>query len=206
MRKKEIKEEKTMREKKIRMTLRAAVVVLCLGLSACASAPMSQSQKAEEVESVRDMASQTLASLHKANPATKGAIANSAGYAVFSDFGFKLLLMGGERGAGIAVNNATKQETFMKMLELQPGLGLGAEKFRTVFVFDTAEAFSKFVTSGWEFGADAMAVAKTKTEGGALSGAVTVSQGVHMYQLNQEGAIVGVSITGAKYYKDTKLN
>jgi len=94
----------------------------------------------------------------------------------------------------------------MKMLELQPGLGLGAEKFRTVFVFDTAEAFSKFVTSGWEFGADAMAVAKTKTEGGALAGAVTVSQGVHMFQLNQEGAIVGVSITGAKYYKDDKLN
>src|SRR5208337_3669385 len=113
-----IKEERTMRERKMRMTLRAAVVVLCLGLSACASAPMSQSQKAEEVESVRDMASQTLALLYKANPAAEGAIANSAGYAVFSDFGFKLMFMGGERGAGIAVNNATKQETFMKMVEL----------------------------------------------------------------------------------------
>jgi hypothetical protein len=38
--------------------------------------------------------------------------------------------------------------------------------------------------------------------GGALAGAVTVSQGVKMFQLNGEGAIVGVSLTAAKYYKD----
>jgi lipid-binding SYLF domain-containing protein len=198
--------EKTMRKQRMHVAMISAMVALCLGLSACASAPMSESKKAEQQASVRDMASQTLAQLYKANPAAQGAIADSAGYAVFSDFGFKLLFMGGEKGAGIAVNNATKQETFMKMMELQPGLGLGAEKFRVVFVFDTSEAFNKFVTSGWEFGANAMAAAKTKTEGGALAGAVTVSEGVHMYQLTQGGAIVGVSITGAKYYKDSKLN
>jgi hypothetical protein len=45
---------------------------------------------------------------------------DAAGYAVFSDFGFKLLYAGGAKGNGIAVNNATKQETFMKMMELQP--------------------------------------------------------------------------------------
>jgi len=27
-----------------------------------------------------------------------------------------------------------------------------------------------------------------------------------MYQLTQDGAIAGVSITGAKYYRDTDLN
>jgi lipid-binding SYLF domain-containing protein len=206
MRKREINEERTMREKKIRITLVAGLVVLFLGLSACASAPLSQSKKAEDVASVRDMANQTLALLYKANPAAEGAISSAAGYAVFSDFGFKLLLMGGERGAGVAVNNATKQETFMKMLELQPGLGVGAEKFRTVFIFDSFDILNKFVTSGWEFGANAMAVARTETEGGALAGAVTVSEGVHLYQLDQDGAVVGVSITGAKYYKDSKLN
>jgi hypothetical protein len=36
----------------------------------------------------------------------------------------------------------------MKMLELQPGLGLGAEKYRLVLIFDNPEAFNKFVTSG----------------------------------------------------------
>lgn len=48
--------------------------------------------------------------------------------------------------------------------------------------------------------------AKTKTAGGALAGAVTVSEGVYMYQITEAGAIVGVSLTGAKYYKDKELN
>jgi len=52
----------------------------------------------------------------------------------------------------------------------------------------------------------AMASAKTKTVGGALAGAVTVSKGVKMFQLNDGGAIVGVSLTGAKYYKDKEFN
>ena len=92
------------------------------------------------------------------------------------------------------------------MLEFQPGMGLGVSKFRVVFVFETLEGFNRFVNSGWEFGANAMADAKPKAEGGALAGAVTVSKGVKMFQLNDEGAIVGVSLTAAKYYKDSQLN
>ena len=57
------------------------------------------------------------------------------------------------------------------MLEFQPGMGLGASKFRVVFVFETLEGFNRFVNSGWEFGANAMADAKPKAEGGALAGA-----------------------------------
>ena len=64
----------------------------------------------------------------------------------------------------------------MEMLEFQPGMGLGRLKFRAVFIFETSDAFDTFVNSGWEFGANAMADAKTKTEGGALAGAVTVSK------------------------------
>ena len=144
--------------------------------------------------------------LEQKHPAAKDAIAKAAGYAVFSDFGFKVMFMGGARGKGLAANNASRQETFMEMVELQPGMGLGASRFRVVFIFETPEAFNAFVTSGWEFGANAMAVAKTKTEGGALAGAVTVSKGVKMLQLNEEGVIAGVSLTAAKYYKDKELS
>jgi len=133
-------------------------------------------------------------------------VGNAAGYAVFSDFGFKLLYGGAEKGSGVAVNNSTKHETFMKMFELQPGLGLGASKFKLILVFDTADEFNKFVTSGWEAGANLLAGAKTKTEGGAYAGAVTVSPGVHMYQMTEEGLIVGISITGGKFYPDKDLN
>jgi lipid-binding SYLF domain-containing protein len=182
------------------------MVLMSLALISCATTPLSKSDKDLQQDSVRDMVNQTLTQLYSKNPAAKAEIAKAAGYAVFSDFGFKVMWLGGAGGSGLAVNNATKQETFMKMVEFQPGLGLGAAKFRLVFVFETPEAFNSFVTSGWEAGANAMASAKTKTEGGALAGAISVSKGVKMFQLNEEGAIVGVSLTAAKYYKDKELN
>ncbi len=52
-----------------------------------------------------------------------------------------------------------------------------------------------------------MAAAKgDKGQGGGGGGALTLSEGVKMYQLDDTGAIVGVSITAAKYYKDDELN
>lgn len=84
---------------------------------------------------MREMASQTFEQLYASNPGARDAVEFAAGYGVFSDSGFKFLIGGGTRGAGIAINNTTKQETFMKMIELQPGVGFGVAKFRVVFVF-----------------------------------------------------------------------
>ncbi len=192
--------------KPIRLMIASAMMVMFLCLVACSSAQLSTSDKDQQQDSVRDMASQTLAQLYTKHPAAKDVLAKAAGYAVFSDFGFKVWTLGGARGKGVAVNNSHMRDIFMEMLEFQPGMGLGAIRFRVVFVFETQEAFNRFVNSGWEIGADAMAAAKSKTEGGALAGAVTVSEGVTMYQLDEEGLIVGVSITAAKYYKDKELN
>ena len=74
---------------------------------------------------------------------SKEAIQKSAGYAVFSNFGMKIFFAGGGSGKGIAVNNATKKETFMKMIELQAGLGFGVKKFSLVWVFETPAALGR---------------------------------------------------------------
>jgi lipid-binding SYLF domain-containing protein len=196
-----------MQTKKILLCV-AVVLFAFVFVAGCAgTTPKTQSEKDAARDDVRAVTAQSLAQLYKNEPAAKSAVANAAGYAVFSDFGFKVMLMGGAHGKGMAVNNATKQETFMKMVELQPGLGLGAEKYRLVLIFENQGAFNKFVTSGWELGANAMAAAKDdKGAGGGSAGAVTFGDGVNMYQLSDTGAIVGVSITGAKYYKDDDLN
>jgi lipid-binding SYLF domain-containing protein len=195
---------------KTKKFLKCAATVLFLIVFAvgCAGTKSkSQSEKNAARDDVRAMTQQTLAQLYQKDPAAKDAVADAAGYAVFSDFGVKVMVMGGAGGKGMAVNNATKQETFMKMGEFQPGLGLGAEKYHIVLIFANPDAFNKFVTSGWEVGANAMAAAKDdKGGGGGEAGAVTVSDGVKMYQLSDTGAIVGVSITAAKYYKDDELN
>jgi lipid-binding SYLF domain-containing protein len=195
-----------MKKKTLSVVIASAMVLMFLGLVACSTTPISKSDKEQQQDSVRDMANKTLSQLYAKHPAAKDAIAKAAGYAVFSDFGFKVWTLGGARGKGVAVNNSSMRDTFMEMLEFQPGMGLGASKYRVVFVFETLDAFNSFVNSGWEVGANAMADAKTKTEGGALAGAVTASKGVKMYQLDEEGLIVGVSVTAAKYYKDKELN
>ena len=197
---------KIMQTKRMRIIKTLAMALLCLGFAACATTQLSQSDINEQRDSLRNMANQALTNLYSTNPAAQGAIMNAAGYAVFSDFGFKLIYAGGAKGKGIAVNNATRQETFMKMMELQPGYGLGADKFWLIFAFANSAAYNSFVTSGWEAGANLMMAAKSNAAGGAFAGAVTVSEGVYMYQITQEGLVVGVSITGAKYSRDEDLN
>jgi lipid-binding SYLF domain-containing protein len=75
---------------------------------------------------VRKVADQTLQRLYKLQSGARQAIQNSGGYAVFSNFGMKILVLGGGKGEGVAVNKETRQETFMKILEVQAGLGLGS--------------------------------------------------------------------------------
>lgn len=189
-----------------RIFIVSLMVALGLGLQACSTAPMSQHQVDEQRASVREMANETLGQLYQQYPGARRQIERAAGYAVFSNFGLKVLFMGSATGEGIAVSHATRRTTFMRMVELQPGYGFGVQRFRLVFVFETPQAFDQFVNSGWEFGANAMASAKTSTQKMGNQLGVTVSPGVLMYQLSDQGAIVGVSLTGAKYYPDPDLN
>jgi lipid-binding SYLF domain-containing protein len=189
-----------------RIVMMSLMAALGLGLQACSTAPMSPNQVDEQRASVRAMANETLGQVYQQYPGARRQIGQAAGYAVFSNFGLKVLFMGSATGEGIAVKNPTRRETFMRMVELQPGYGFGVQQFRLVFVFETPQAYDQFVNSGWEFGANVMASAQSSTQQMGSELGVSVSPGVRMYQLSNQGAIVGVSITGAKYYPDANLN
>jgi lipid-binding SYLF domain-containing protein len=118
----------------------------------------------------------------------------------------KIFFAGGGSGKGIAVNNATKKETFMKMLEVQAGLGMGVKKFRLVWVFQTEETFSSFINSGWELGSQATVGAQYDDKGGGVAGAVAISKGIWLYQLTDDGLAAELTAKGTKYYKDDDLN
>jgi lipid-binding SYLF domain-containing protein len=167
-----------------------------------AQAASKEAQRAE----ARKVADQTLQRLYKLQPRAKEAIQKSAGYASFSNFGMKLLVAGGGKGEGVAVNNKTKRETFMKMVEVQAGLGFGIKKFRLVWIFETPEAFDSFVNSGWELGAQATAAAQVSGQGAWAAGAIAVSPGVWIYQLTDNGLALELTAKGTKYYKDDELN
>ena len=109
----------------------------------------------------------------------------------------KILFAGGGSGSGIAVNRKTNKETFMKMVEVQAGLGIGVKKFRLVWVFETQGALDKFVSQGWELGAQATAAAQMSGQGKqAYAGAMSVSPGVWLYQLTDDGLAAAGSRSG----------
>ncbi|HKF50231.1 MAG TPA: YSC84-related protein [Terracidiphilus sp.] len=171
-----------------------------------AAASLAADNKADEQASIRSMAQDRLQRLYKAQPGAQSAVQNAVGYAVFSNTGIKILLAGSGKGKGIAVNNQTKSETFMKMLEVQAGLGFGVKKFTVVFVFTTPGAFNNFVNSGWQFGSQASAAAKTSDNGGSMQGAASVSDGVYMYQMTDKGLAAEITVKSTKYRKDDDLN
>ena len=181
-------------------------IVTMFGVILLIAAPAGAKTKAEKQADARKSAQQTLAKLYEARPSAKAAINAAAGYAAFSNFGMKILLAGGGKGSGIAVDNRTQKVTYMKMREVQAGLGMGVKKFRTIFVFETKEAMDQFVNSGWEFGGQATAAAKSSDKGGSYQGAVQVRPGMWMYQLTDKGLALELTGKGTKYFKDDDLN
>ena len=186
---------------RLRMTTRILVMsLLFAGLSSAKDSPD------EKREKTRKMAAQTLQELYKLQPTAQSAIQKSAGYAVFNNMGTNLLLVSTARGAGVAVNSKSKQETFMKMISGGAGLGVGVKDYRVIFVFESDDALAKFLDSGWSGSAQTDVAAKAGEKGAAYSGAVEVAPGVWVYQITKNGLALQLTLQGTKYYKDDDLN
>jgi lipid-binding SYLF domain-containing protein len=155
---------------------------------------------------VREMAHDSLASLYEISPLSRLAVERAVGYAVFSTFGIKLFFAGGTTGKGVVVNNHTGRQTFMKMVQVQGGLGFGVAKSRLIFIFTTEQAIRDFVNTGWEFGAQASLAAMAGGQGGMFSGAASIAPGVYLYQLTDTGLSATLTVAGTKFFKDTDLN
>lgn len=178
------------------------LTTLLLATGVTSAAPDAERQRNE----IRQGSAKILTNLYKVQPSARKAIETAAGYAVFSNVGMKIFFAGGGTGHGIAVNQATKKETFMKMVEVQAGLGMGIKKFKVVFVFQNKQALESFVNSGWEASAQTSVAAIDGNRGMALQGAISVSPGVWVYQITEQGLVLDATLKGTKYYKNDELN
>lgn len=189
--------------------MKRRAVVLAAGAAAAVPGIVfaaKEKDKGKEQAEVRQAADQALAAVYKVQPSARKAVESAAGYAAFSNFGMKILVAGSGTGKGVAVSNKTKAVTYMKMAELQAGIGFGVKKFQLVWVFETEDALNKFVNSGWEIGGQATASAKTGDKGAGYQGAVAVSPGVWLYQVTGDSLALELTAKGTKYYKDSDLN
>ena len=184
----------------------ALILLFYAGVPPLASGADDAKKKEEARADIVKMSDATLSRLYKAQPQAKTAVVKAAGYAVFSNFGMKILLAGSGTGKGVAVNNSTKKKTYMKMIEVQAGLGIGVKKFRLVWVFEKQKDLDAFINSGWELGAQSTAAAQASGQGASFAGAMSVAPGIWLYQLTDDGLAVELTAKGTKYYKDSDLN
>ncbi|MBT1064348.1 hypothetical protein KJY73_12225 [Bowmanella sp. Y26] len=178
-------------------------VVIALLLVACTST--SQETVGQRRAEVQKMVQETVSSVQKHQSNIRQKMASAPGYAVFSNANVNVILASFSGGYGLAHDNASGKDIYMKMGEAGIGLGLGVKDFRAVYIFKTRKAFDRFVESGWMVGAHADAAAKADDKGGAAAAEI-VADDVEIYQLTEAGLALQATIKGTKYWQDDSLN
>ena len=175
------------------MKIRTIAAILAVALLS-AGMRIAADDNEEKRQKTRKMAAEALQDLYKLEPAAQAAIQKAAGYAVFDNMGVNVLLLSTARGSGLAVNNKTKQETFMKMASAGAGVGMGVKDYVVVFVFENEKALAQFLDSGWSGSGQADAAAKAGEKGGAYSGAAEVAPGIWVYQITKNGLALQLTL------------
>jgi len=160
---------------------------------------LSAAQQRLEID---NMAKATHETLFAKSPEAKKLYGTAYGCAIFDNLKLSFLLTAGG-GKGVAIPKANPdRRTYMEMGSAGIGVGLGAQKYQVVFLFETKDRFDKFVNEGWT--ADVAANAVAGTEGAnAQAGFVN---GIAIYQLTESGLMLQADISGTKYSKDDALN
>ncbi len=122
------------------------------------------------------------------------------GWAAFHNTKVAVGISGGG-GHGVAVAKAGKR-TYMRMGTGGIGFGLGAQKYKALFFFETEERFKEFVDGGWQGAAGASAAAGTE----GANAAATFHQGVAVFVVTDKGLMANADVTGTKYWQNKKLN
>jgi lipid-binding SYLF domain-containing protein len=186
---------------------KTAIVVTALCLVVWAGQLAAQDTNWEDLNKkakrakIDETAKESLDEVFKGSEAAKELYNNSYGWAAFDNLKIAWGFSGGG-GNGVAVNKKSGARTYMKMGTVGVGLGLGAQKYQVVFLFQDEQTFSNFVDKGWQADATAQATAGTAGVGGQTG----FVNGIAIYQLTDKGLMASADIAGTKYWKNKKLN
>lgn len=186
------------------MTLLRSLMTLLLAMTIGGQALADSA--AEKREKVLSMREEVLSELFVQRPQARAEIDDAEGYAVFSNVGVQIFLLGGGGGRGVVRDAKSGQDTFMKMATASVGIGLGIKDFRAVFIFHSRDALNDFIEHGWDFTGEADAAARSGDKGGEIGEAASVRKKVSVYQFTDGGLMLQASLHGTKYWQDKKLN
>jgi len=183
--------------------LAACVFAISIALTSGTAMADKAEKKRQEIQSMRH---EVLTELFETRPQAKAEIDDAEGYAVFSNVGVQIFLIGGGGGRGVVHDNKSDIDTYMKMGTVGVGLGLGVKDFRAVFIFHDREALDSFIDKGWDFSGEADAAARAGDKGGEIGEGASFRKKVSVYQFTKNGLALKASLNGTKYWKDKKLN
>lgn len=128
------------------------------------------------------------------DPMMKSLFANSYAYVIFPSVGKGAIGIGGAAGNGVVYEGGAIIGS-AKLKQLTVGFQLGAQKYREVIFFENEAALDRFKQNGFEFSAQASAVAVTK---GASMNA-KYREGVMVFTQEKGGLMYEASIGGQKF-------
>ncbi|MCC3861461.1 YSC84-related protein [Pseudemcibacter aquimaris] len=172
-------------------------VIMIMALPFTAHAKLSDKDKRK----TQEMRQEVLAQLYENNPEARDLIASSEGYAVFNNGGVNLILLSAGSGKGVAHDNRSGEDIYMRMATGGVGIGLGIKDYRTVMVFHKRAMFDQFVDKGWDLSGQADAAAKIDDNGGEANATDSVVSGITVYNMTKKGLALQATIQGTKYWK-----
>lgn len=159
------------------------------------------SKVVERRQEIDARAQQTLEKLFNAQSSVRALYDRAAGYAVFTATKAGFIVTGGG-GTGVAVDKQTGRRTYMRMGTGGIGLGIGAQRYDLVILFEAPAHVDRFIRGGWD--------ASTTAQAAAGSDGVIVSSsfvdGVAFYQLTDRGLMAQADVSGTRFWTIDELN
>lgn len=181
----------------IRRTLAlTAVLWLTAGLSVAQDDDGLQRRQEIDVRT-----QQTLDKLFEAQASARDLFDRAAGYAAFSATKAGFFVTGGG-GTGVAVDKNSGARTYMRMGTGGIGLGIGAQRYDLVILFETQAHLNRFIQGGWDASTTAQAAAGKE----GITFTSSFVDGVAFFQLTDRGLMAQADVSGTRFWAVEDLN
>ena len=186
----------------LRSSILAAGVVASLAMVGCTTTGNTQG-KGSAPDSRAELESQSTAALtrlYSAMPGTRELVAKAKGVLICPAVIGGSFVIGAEHGKCVLRSNGTSRG-YYSTTAASVGWQAGGQSKAVIYVFNTQDAYNKFVNSdGWSVGADATVAGGKAGANGSVDTA-TANAPISSYVLTNTGLEAGVSVQGAKISK-----
>ncbi|MDF0644594.1 MAG: hypothetical protein P0111_11215 [Nitrospira sp.] len=176
-----------------------ALVIMLIGvLGACAGGLVGGKERTHAY--FDKLEQETLARLVKEQPKAKQELEESVGYLVAEQDVVKIPTIGWATGAGVVLDKATGKRSYLRIPEIQFGMGWGGRVEKIVMIFQDIDKLRDIADGKWYAGASAEAAAKAGDVGAAGSGGTAdlLKKGYTSYVLTDAGVSATATVAALR--------